>query len=64
LEACTASGLAESNGEVKKLIQSGSIYCNEVKIEDLQHIISKEQLVNGVLLLRKGKKVFKIVKIK
>lgn len=63
LDLCVQAGLAESNGEVKKLIQSGSIYCNEEKIEDIQKIINKSEFVNWVLLLRKGKKVFKVVKI-
>ncbi len=64
LDLCTQSGLSDSNGEAKKLIQSGSLYCNEVKIEDLQYVVGKEHLINGFLLLRKGKKVFKVVKIK
>lgn len=63
LDLCVQAGLAESNGEVKKLIQSGSIYCNEEKIEDIQKVINKSEFINWVLLLRKGKKVFKVVKI-
>jgi len=62
LDVCTASGLVESNGEAKKLIQSGSLFCNEVKVEDPQMIVKKDDFVNGILLLRKGKKVFKVVK--
>ena len=64
LDLCTQSGLSESNGEAKKLIQSGSLYCNEEKVDDLQYIVNKEQLVNKILLLRKGKKVFKVIKMK
>ncbi|MCX6822569.1 MAG: tyrosine--tRNA ligase [candidate division SR1 bacterium] len=62
LDICTASGLTESNGEAKKMIQSGSLFCNEVKVEDPQMIVTKNNFVNGMLLLRKGKKVFKVVK--
>lgn len=58
---CTTSGLTESNGEAKKLIQSGSLFCNEVKVEDPQMMITKDNFVNGIILLRKGKKVFKVV---
>lgn len=55
------AGLVESNGEAKKFIQSGSLFCNEVKVEDPQMMIKKDDFVNGVLLLRRGKKVFKVV---
>lgn len=58
------SGLTESNGEAKKLMTSGSLFCNEVKVEDPQQMISKKDFANGILLLRKGKKVFKVVKMK
>ena len=34
---------------------------NEEKVEDLQKEISGEDFVNGVVLLRKGKKVFKVI---
>jgi len=46
LDLCVQAGLAESNGEVKKLIQSGSIYCNEEKIEDIQKVVSKSDFIN------------------
>ncbi len=63
LELFTASGLTASNGEAKKLLQSGAIYVNEIKIEDTQKTFTADDFVNGILLLRKGKKTFKIVKL-
>lgn len=62
LELFTASGLTASNGEAKKLLQSGAIYVNEVKIEDTQKTFTADDFVNGILLLRKGKKTFKVIK--
>jgi tyrosyl-tRNA synthetase len=62
LDICVQAGIAESNGEVKKLIQSGSIFINEIKAEDMQKTFSSDDFVNGILLLRKGKKTFKVVK--
>ena len=62
MELCTELGISKSNGEAKKLIQAGSIYLNEEKIEDMQRAVTTEDFVNGVVLLRKGKKVFKIIK--
>ena len=64
LDLCTQSWLTASNGEAKKMIQSGAIYCNEEKIEDMQKRFWKDDAVNWVLLLRKGKKINKTVIIK
>ena len=61
LDLIVESGLASSNGETKKLIQSGSIYFNEEKVEDIQKTIRSEDLVNGVALIRKGKKSYKLI---
>jgi tyrosyl-tRNA synthetase len=61
LEVVVASGLAPSNSEAKKLIQSGSLTFNEQKIDDPQYVIKKADLLNGVGLLRKGKKSYKTI---
>ncbi len=64
LELCSLSGLTESNWEAKKMIQSWALYCNEEKIEDMQKTLSKEDTINGIFLLRKGKKVYKTIVLK
>ena len=61
LELCVQTWICESNGEAKKLLQSGSIFVNETKIEDIQTTFSDADLVNWVLLVRKGKKTFNVV---
>ncbi len=58
------SGLCESNGEAKKLIATGSLYSNEQKIEDIQHILTKDALINNAVVLRKGKKQYKVMLLK
>ena len=62
LDLFTQSGLTSSNGEAKKMMQQGSLYVNEIKAEDTQKTFSSADFVNGILLLRKGKKSFKVVK--
>ncbi len=62
LDLFTQSWLTASNGEAKKMMQTGSLFVNEIKAEDPQRIFSNLDFVNGILLLRKGKKSFKIVK--
>jgi tyrosyl-tRNA synthetase len=59
----TQSGLTSSNGDAKKMMQSGSLFVNEVKVEDPQMILTKDMGVNGVIVLRKGKKQYKIARL-
>ena len=61
LDLIVESGLASSNWETKKLIQAGSIYFNEEKVEDIQKIVKSDDLVNWVGLLRKWKKTYKLI---
>ncbi len=63
IDLFTQAGLTESNGEAKKLLASGSLYCNEAKVIDIQHTVKKEDFINGTILLRKGKKQFKLVRL-
>lgn len=58
----TKAWLTSSNGEAKKMMQSWALYINEKKIEDPQITISDDMFINEMILLRKGKKQFKIVK--
>lgn len=61
IELFTLSWLTESNGEAKKLIASWALYVNEEKVIDGQQMIGKSAFVNDILLLRKGKKQYKII---
>ena len=61
MDLIVESGLASSNWETKKLIQAGSIYFNEEKIEDIQKTVKSDDLVNWVGLLRKWKKAYKLI---
>ncbi len=49
--------LAPSRGEARRLIQQGGITVDEVKIEAIDHVITKDALTAGVKI-RKGKKVY------
>ena len=61
MDLAVESGLASSNWEVKKMIQAGSIYFNEEKVEDIAKTVRTDDLVNGVALLRKWKKTYKLI---
>ena len=61
LDLIVESGLASSNWETKKMIQAGSIYFNEEKVEDIQKVVKSDDLVNWVGLLKKWKKTYKLI---
>ena len=60
LELLVKCGISESNGDAKKLIAQGAVYVNENKISDISAEFTVQDASNGVLLIRKGKKNYKI----
>ncbi len=56
--------LCSSNGEARRLIKQGGVYLNDDQITDENREISKDDLVDGALLLRVGKKRYKRVVFK
>jgi tyrosyl-tRNA synthetase len=50
------SGLAKSNGEVRRLIKGGGCYCNDERIVDDTLTVSTNDLQDGQLVIRAGKK--------
>ena len=61
-ETIVKSGLAKSNSEARQAVQSWAIHVQEEKVEDFQYNISNKFLDNEVLLLRKWKKNFRIIR--
>lgn len=53
--------LSKSNSEVRNAIQSWAIYINEEKISDFKYDFSKDFINDKVLLVRKGKKSFRLI---
>jgi tyrosyl-tRNA synthetase len=51
-------GLAGSRGEAKRLIKQGGAYINDDRIDSLERLITKDDLVDGGILLRAGKKKY------
>jgi tyrosyl-tRNA synthetase len=43
------------------MIQSGSLFFNEEKVSDINFVVKKPDLINGVGVLRKGKKHYKTI---
>ena len=60
-ETIVSSWLEKSNSNARNSIKSWAIYINEKKVEDFNLDLEKEFLENSSLLLRKGKKNFRII---
>ena len=60
LELLVLAWVCESNGDAKKLIAQGAISVNEQIVSDIGQKFSRSDAVNWVLLIRKGKKNYKI----
>jgi tyrosyl-tRNA synthetase len=59
-----AAGITQSKGDAKRLVQSGGIYLNNQRVNDLKYMVTLEQAVEGqALILRKGQKEYRLVKI-
>ncbi|HOB19808.1 MAG TPA: tyrosine--tRNA ligase, partial [Candidatus Atribacteria bacterium] len=57
-------GLIPSKGEGRRLIQQGGIYVNDERIDDIGHTLADNDLKDGSLMIRKGKKVYHKVTVK
>jgi tyrosyl-tRNA synthetase len=57
------TGLASSRSDGRRLISQGGIYINSDRIEDDAHEISTQDLDDGKILIRKGKKVYHQIRL-
>jgi len=62
LEAIVATGLASSNGEVRRHIKGGALKINDVKVETHERALSADDVIDGVIKLSVGKKKHALLK--
>ncbi len=56
------TGILPSKSEARRLLQSGGLQINKVRITDLQHMVNSGSLLNGkYLLVQRGKKNYHLV---
>jgi tyrosyl-tRNA synthetase len=62
VDVVALTGLAQSKGEAKRLIQGGGVYLNNIRVSDIKNNISLNEAVEGqALILRKGQKEYRLV---
>jgi tyrosyl-tRNA synthetase len=58
------TGLTQSKGSARRLIQGGGVYLNSGRVTDIDQMVNLSQSIEGrFLVLRKGKKNYHLVKI-
>ncbi len=62
LDLLVLAELTPSKSEARRAVQQGGVSVNEVKIANIDHTVTQDDLVDGELMLQKGKKSF--IKIK
>lgn len=63
LDLLVKTGLTSSKGEGRRLIQQGGIYMEDERVDDIGLIVRENNFRDGRLMLRKGKKVYHLVKL-
>jgi tyrosyl-tRNA synthetase len=56
-------GLTSSRGEGRRLVQQGGLYMEEKRVEDIDLVVTGKDFSDGKLMLRKGKKVYHLVRL-
>lgn len=65
LDLLAETGVASSKGDARRSIQGGGVYVNNVRVEDVDRRISMEDALEGeFVVLRKGKKNYRLVRIR
>ncbi len=52
------TGLISTNSEGRRLIQQGGVYINDAPLTDFARVVTSADIINGKILIRKGKKVY------
>jgi len=65
LDLLSKSGAAASNGEARRLIQSGGAYVNNERVSDIAARVTLEDAIDGrLIVVRKGRKQYVLVRIR
>ncbi|MCX7923184.1 MAG: tyrosine--tRNA ligase [Clostridia bacterium] len=58
LDLIVRAGLTPSKSEARRAVQQGGVYVNEQKESDLEKVIGQADVVEGQIMLQRGKKSF------
>lgn len=58
LDILTEVGLTKSKGEARRLTQQGGVYVNDTRIDKIETTLTRQDVADGSILLRTGKKKY------
>ncbi len=62
VDIATSTGLAQSKGEARRIIEGGGIYLQNIRVTDVKRRISLQDAIEGqAFVLRKGQKEYRVV---
>jgi tyrosyl-tRNA synthetase len=64
LDIIVTTGLTPSKSEARRAVQQGGIYINDNKISDMEYVVNEKDVLDGQIILQRGKKNFCRVKLK
>jgi tyrosyl-tRNA synthetase len=64
LDLLAESGVASSKGDGRRSIQGGGVYLNNIRVEDVDRLVTESDALEGrFLVLRKGKKSYHLARL-
>lgn len=64
VDLAASSGLAQSKGEARRLVQGGGVYLNNQRVNDIKQPVTMQDAIEGqALILRKGQKEYRLVRV-
>ena len=63
IDLIAKAGLTPSKSEARRAVQQGGIYVNDDKITDIEMVIGEKDIIDGQIMLKRGKKNYCRVKI-
>ena len=64
IDVAVSAKIFESKGEARRMIKQGGLSINNEKINDINAIITNNDIDNNEIMVKKGKKTFTLIKIK
>ena len=58
IDLMVLSGLVPSKGEGRRVIQQGGLSIDGEKVTDIAQMVTKDIFKDGIIVIKKGKKVF------
>lgn len=64
LDILAATKIVPSKGEGRRLIQQGGLTVNDVKVTDVNAVVSQKDFINGNMMVKRGKKSYNKIVLK